>query len=531
MADARGGDGTAGVGLAADVALALLLFAAVALYLASLPLRLGLADEAYFLYEAKRLRDGEVMYRDVFQYVTPLSSYAMAALFWAFGTTMTTARLAMAAVHATTGVLLFAIARRLGVRREIAALGPLVHLAICQPAWPYASWHWFSTLFTVLLTLTLVATPWATRPRWALLPGAVAGLLIGTQQQRGVVVGAGVVVLLLADHLAGRSYAEQERVRPLAMRMTWFIAGVLAVLGPLFTILIVSAGAPALYDAMVRFPLESYRPRNRTTWGAVGILGQGYARYTMPAVLRAAPYALILPVAAALADGIRRTRRARVRELMTLVALAASSLLSIWYYPDLIHLAFVAPLLWLCAAVGLEWLLSALPRPRLVRLGGAAASAAVAAGLMWHLVAYARFVHGQFPFREQTAFGPVDFAYAWEANLVGALRELLPKTASGEMFCYPNLSAPYLTTGGRNPTPYQHFDATVFPRERVEEVVATLRRRRVPYVLLVPLFHRPDDPIVRLLAEEYEMVTTPPLFDAGVPGIWLYRRKDLPNPQ
>jgi len=61
---------------AGDAALALLIFAAAWAYLASLPRYLGGADESYFLYEAKRIRDGEVMYRDFFQFTTPLAESA-----------------------------------------------------------------------------------------------------------------------------------------------------------------------------------------------------------------------------------------------------------------------------------------------------------------------------------------------------------------------------------------------------------------------------------------------------------------------
>src|SRR5262249_12427070 len=52
-----------------DVACALLLFTAVLVYLLLLPRHLQVGDESYFLYEAKRIRDGEVMYRDIFQFV------------------------------------------------------------------------------------------------------------------------------------------------------------------------------------------------------------------------------------------------------------------------------------------------------------------------------------------------------------------------------------------------------------------------------------------------------------------------------
>src|SRR5262245_16493208 len=103
----------------ADIALAALILLAIVAYLAYLPRTLGRADESHFLSEAKRIRDGEVMYRDFFQFVTPGASYAMAFLFWAFGTSIDTARIATAVLHGLIGVIIYATCRTLGARRAL----------------------------------------------------------------------------------------------------------------------------------------------------------------------------------------------------------------------------------------------------------------------------------------------------------------------------------------------------------------------------------------------------------------------------
>jgi hypothetical protein len=59
------------------------LFVVLVAYLVRLPLGLQMSDESALLYEAKRIRDGEVMYRDFFQFVTPLASYTIAGAYWA----------------------------------------------------------------------------------------------------------------------------------------------------------------------------------------------------------------------------------------------------------------------------------------------------------------------------------------------------------------------------------------------------------------------------------------------------------------
>ena len=115
----------------ADHLIVVVLFLAVVAYLAALPRYLGPADESFFLYEARRIREGDVMYRDFFQFVAPAAWYAMAGLFWLFGTSMATARLSMAVLHAGTAVLLYLTCRRMGVRHAIAALAPIAYVALC----------------------------------------------------------------------------------------------------------------------------------------------------------------------------------------------------------------------------------------------------------------------------------------------------------------------------------------------------------------------------------------------------------------
>src|SRR5262249_28038401 len=87
----------------------------VALYCWLLPHALGTSDEGIFLYEAKRVAEGAVFYRDVFDIITPLSTFVLAGLFAVFGATVTTARVADALVHGAIVAGIFGVARRLGV--------------------------------------------------------------------------------------------------------------------------------------------------------------------------------------------------------------------------------------------------------------------------------------------------------------------------------------------------------------------------------------------------------------------------------
>jgi len=513
--------------LNADVALALLLFGAAFAYLSSLPHSLNGTDESYFLYEAKRIRDGEVMYRDFFQYVTPLSSYAMAGLYWLFGTSIATAHGGMAAVNAAAAVILYGVARRMGVRREIAVLVPLAQVAIGNSTFPYASWHWFSTFWTALLLFVFVPGDWGERPRRAVLPGIVAGLLIGTQQQRGAPVAVGAYAVLLLDHVIDRRYAGVWQWRALAMRLLYFSAGMALILVPVLALFVVMSGPQAMYIALVQFPLVNYRSHYRTTWGALSVQASGFATYTLPRVLTWSPLATLLPTLEGAGQVWRGVERRRVRSLTTLVVLSIFCALSIWYFPGLAHVAFIAGGFWVCAAVGAEWMLSALGRLRWTRMAGVTAAAAVGVILVAHLVSYARMLWRQYPFPGETAFGRVDFSAEWEVAFVDSVRALLRESHAEEIFSYPPFSSPYLTLGVHNATRYQHFDAIVFPPQQTHEVLSVLRQRPVPYVVMYWFFARPRDPVIQFIKEHYDPVRLPALSAYGSSAPALYRRKGL----
>jgi hypothetical protein len=509
-----------------DALPALLIFAAALAYLASLPRFLGVADESYFLYEAKRIRDGEVMYRDFFQFTTPLASYAMAGLYWAFGTSMSTARIGMAVVNAATAALLYVAARRLGVRSAIAAAVPLAQLALCFSTFPHASWHWFSTFWIAVVVVLTLDGAWAERPRRALAIGVAVGLLTGTQQQKGAAFAAGVALVFALDHVVDRIYGGAAPWRHLVLRLAYCGVGIALVIAPLLAGFAIVSGVEPLYAALVRFPLVNYRQVFSSTWGNLPDRIAGYGQYTLPLVLQWSRVTIALPAAQAVVEIARRRNRARARALSALSVLAVSSALSIAYYPDLIHVAFIAGAFWLCLAAGLEWMCAALPAPSALRWSGRLIGAAVCAGLLMHLVGYSRLLRAQFPLSYESAFGRVAFQAQWEVTFLKEAAKHLHAAHATKAYSYPSLSSVYLLLGVDNPTRYQYFDALVSPAQQQADVLATLERGDAPYVIMYWFpYVRPGDPIVRFIQQHYEEIPIPELQAvAPLPPVVLYAR-------
>jgi len=508
-----------------DRAIGAAIFAATVVYLAAFPRDLGMADESYFLYEAARIRNGEVMYRDIFNFTTPLSAYAMALLFWIFGTTIDTARLSTAAVHGLATFLLFAICRRIGVRRSLAVVPALAYLAICQAVWPYASWHWWSTTLTVLLLWTMLQRHWDTAPRAAIVAGLITGCLAGVHQQKGVIVGAAMGVVFVFDHLLHHPNHAKE-LRALLARLLYFAGGVALVVVPTLAVHIALAGVTKVYDALVRFPFESYRPWVHVRWGRLGFLAQSFASRTYPDLLRFSPLALVpLAVRAAVALATGKDRRTAATANI-LVVFGLASIASILYYPDLIHIGFIAPVFLVCAAETIEWTLGLLRHRRLAGAVGWAVAGGLSLVFALRLAGNLDKAADEFPFEGETAFGRIAFAYDWEPLIIDHVTTLLDRVEGRELFCYANIPSFYLTTDAHNPTPFQFFTAAASPPSQTRDVLDTLERRKPPYILVSVFYTAPKDPVANYIRANYERVDIPTLAarPERVP-IELYRRR------
>lgn len=139
----------------------------------SLPLAIGRADESHLLAEARRVAEGQALYRDVFESLTPLSFYLFAAVIALGGTTLLAARATIATVVGIAAGLLWHLTQRVAGALE-AALVVALFIFIAVPTWPYASPHWLTTMLGLATAAVVVSAP---RPRWPHLQPFVAGLL------------------------------------------------------------------------------------------------------------------------------------------------------------------------------------------------------------------------------------------------------------------------------------------------------------------------------------------------------------------
>jgi hypothetical protein len=506
----------------ADALVCTVVFAVSTLYCATQPYNLYGLDEGYFLYEAKRILDGQLFYRDFFQLVTPAAWYAMAGSFWLFGTSMATARTTMAVVHGLIAVCMVLACRALGVRRSIAAVVGLAEAAVCYPPVARAAPHWFATLFSMVLLLVLLRRR-LTSARYALLAGALVGILFLIQQSKGAGMALAPAVMLLADHwlLARAPRIDWRSALTCAAACA---AGVLVVVISILGLFVLFGGFEPVYAALVRFPLGNYRAFHASVrWG-------GYAPGFDPPIAPVIKYLSLLVPAAAAARVVWQWRAgwspAARRPLLVALAASAGALLSVNYSPGYPYLALVAPI-WLTPLA--EMLNAAVERvERSWRWASGVSMAlliAIVVFFAFTLVNLRRAMLAQWGYATETPFGRIAFASEQDLALFLAARAEIDRAATRAVFVYPSLPGFYLLTDTINPTRFQVLIPRYSAPEHEEEVLDVLEAQRVPFIVfnLYPMDHKADR-IRPYIRQRYERVQLP--FPRGkIPPLALFRRK------
>ena len=504
----------------ADIVLPVLLFGGTAVYLAGLPRNLGAADEAIYLYEAKRVLAGQVMYRDIFEIVTPGWVWLMAVLFRVFGTDLATARIATAVLHGATAALVYLTCRRLEVRRGLSWPPALAYLVVCESAWSMASQHWLATFLFVLLLWMLAGRPRG-HPTGALLPGVVLGLLIAVQQPRGLVMALGVFVWQLVDDGLRRRYRPGPPAVPVVVHLVTLVAGALLIVVPLGVIVIADAGAGRVWRALVIHPLVNYGGTTRCAWGYVNIMTAWNGSFTFPRLLTFLPALLAVSAGRLAWLWLRRREQTEARVLGLLVLFCLAAMASIAYFPDFIHIAFIAPAFFVAIAETCEWVVRRVAVPDGFRRAAGAATAAVfLLACALHLRSNMVRLRETFPLTRRTAFGRVDYADGIDVRLYDRVVELVRDAPSRELFCYPVVANLYLTVGAENPTPYGFFVAGYNSPDQVAEVLDILETRKVRTLVVLPGFAPPGDPVLEYVERAYE-----PVAGGDVPERVIYRRR------
>lgn len=284
-------------------------------------------------------------------------------------------------------------------------------VVMAQCVWPtQISHHWFTTLFA-MITCWVVIIDVERSPRWPVWPliaGAAAGAAAMVTPNRGAVVVLAAMTMFMRD---------RARIRLLA-----YVVGVALVPVGMFLYVVATHAVRAAFDDVILFPMQHY----------TSVQGVIFGRdTTFPSV----PLACLFPVALLLTlIEYVRDWRANFRDslLCSCTAFAIAGIAGCYPRPDIVHIAFVAPLA--CPLIAYCVMRAAARlRPRLLKV--VAITAMVACIPAVQLVMWKAWAVSQWPV-SPTPRGGVAFPVG-ELDVRGIVARLNALPSTDAYFFYP----------------------------------------------------------------------------------------------
>lgn len=168
------------------------------------------ADEGIFLYGAKRVLDGQIIYRDFFSYFFPGNYYLLALIYKLFGYSFLTARETLVIIDCLINVLVFYLSYKV-LKAWYAIIPPLFFLVLGFPNWMQFSHFWTSDLFLMLSLVTLLWYLEKNKEYYFSISALLLGLTALFQQATGVY---GVLICMVVLFLRRHSIAIKESPHP-----------------------------------------------------------------------------------------------------------------------------------------------------------------------------------------------------------------------------------------------------------------------------------------------------------------------------
>lgn len=446
-------------------------------------------DEAWFLQVAHRVTSGEILYRDVFFGVTPLSMQITALGVRLFGAEILVVKTVVGLCFALSVVLAARINAQLGGPRGFPAILILALAALGRPEMaPYSG---LSTVF--LLATMSAALHWhevarantAQHRRAATLTLAAAGVAAGLSFASKQNLGAYAALALAVTVAIG----PRDR-----LAFTWSVM----VAGAGFLLTVGLALIPVWLDGALG-PLVHYGLLNKTTYverAASTYLEEAIQRVALlpaaswhdraRAVYDLQRFAVPLLSAAALLAAWRRAPRGERATLTIVTAFVIAGFLGALPKTDTEHLIHAMPLL----IIGLIYGVRAAHVPesgwtrRGGRIGAKTLLAWLAIGLaLVALAPIAQMASGGMRVSTLPHFRGVWVPKAMEDDIAQRARRLSAAAAGERPFLLiPEAGMYYLLTGLKNPTPYDYPYVTTFGPRGERDVIASIEQGRLSSV-------------------------------------------------
>jgi hypothetical protein len=225
---------------------------AIGLLLLMLPLRapLNYYDEGLALFNAMRVMQGDIPFRDYWAIYPPGQSYTLAAVFSLLGTDVAVARLYDTFIRFGIALVIFLIADRL-ISRWMALLLFATIIVNLAAATFYGYAVFPALLFGLLSILALTHYTREQRRRWLFLAGVAIGVTAAYRLDVGAYAGVSVALALLLFKASHRHKGWPVKVLIGSLSL---IMGTALIMLPFYGYLALAATPTLLWENLIGFP-------------------------------------------------------------------------------------------------------------------------------------------------------------------------------------------------------------------------------------------------------------------------------------
>jgi 4-amino-4-deoxy-L-arabinose transferase-like glycosyltransferase len=437
-------------------------------------------DEGTIAYEAQRVLEGQVPYRDFVEIMAPGSFYWLAMFFKLFGLDWQVTRLYLLFTGVATALLIYFITRRF-VRGAASFMPCLFAVVMGLPFWPACNHHWDSNLFALAALICFLKWQDGERFAWLVAAGTLAGVTSCFIQQKGCLLLLAFTITIVAEpRLVGRSTR---------FRAASYVFAAYASVGASVLLLFYRAGALRdLLYANFTWPLSAYETVNHMPYGTgmadLAIAPCSFLLHVVPVPcaflivsLCLLPFVVIvISPLVVIASAMASAWKSHIRKLvlpapaMTLVLTGLALWLSEIHRSDMIHLLFGSPVLLIAVFVSAEQL-SDNGRLKNVLL------TAITLGVV--LLGSFKLAECWPSYKIETRRGTV-----LDVTKDDALQFLNSVIAKREwVFVYPYYPMYYYLADVRNPTRFSILMYDYNTAAQFDEVIRDLESKHVKYVL------------------------------------------------
>ncbi len=473
-------------------------------------------EEGWYLQVVHRVSSGEVLYRDIFFGVTPLSVYLTLAVASLFGPENLVVKGVVVFCFAVTVLLACRVARQLGVTQSVPFLLVLALLVYARPlpSTPYTPWAYLFLLGCFSATLSWWERAASARDDYgrfqALGPLAVAGVFAGlcfsTKQHLGLYALVAVLLATLFGIRGNRSIG-QRRVTATLLVLAAFSFTSFLVLLPVW----VSGGGEKFLDYGFLNKVTYYQIARVSyfdgLWGLVALAGEIGTLENLKQVYWQSQFLLpLLAGSAILLVWIRVSPKDR-GPIIPVALFVSAAFVGVFPRADHPHLSYAIPLFLLGLSYAWSRIGPSLPslKVRLIEWG---VFVWFGLGLAFMLVNLsAKLALGDIQVSKLSHFQGALIQADQEAAFRDHIRTLMEEIEENEKVFLLSAEAGfyYLATGLKNPTPFDIPTATAFGRNGIEEVLAALSEGRIRNVCIDPRWPSSPwapEPLVRFVREE-----------------------------